>query len=139
MSRDIQDLAPCMQGVAIGFKAACLKVGIPIVIVQTYRTKEEQDALYAQGRRTPGKIVTHAKGGDSPHNVHLALDCAFLLPESGGVSWEPPYPHTWEEVGKIGEAQGLVWGGRFKAFPDLGHFEWPDWRDVAAGADPTGG
>jgi len=37
-------------------------------IVQGLRTWAEQDALYAQGRTAPGKIVTNAKAGQSYHN-----------------------------------------------------------------------
>jgi peptidoglycan L-alanyl-D-glutamate endopeptidase CwlK len=43
-------------------------------VIQGYRTHAEQDALYAQGRTTPGPIVTRAKGGQSPHNWGLAID-----------------------------------------------------------------
>lgn len=36
------------------------------------RTFEEQEAIYAQGRTKPGKIVTNARGGQSYHNFGLA-------------------------------------------------------------------
>ncbi|MGN7308723.1 M15 family metallopeptidase, partial [Bacillus subtilis] len=42
-------------------------IGIPIVITQGLRTVAEQDALYAQGRSKPGKVVTNARGGYSYH------------------------------------------------------------------------
>ena len=41
---------------------------IKIRIVQSLRTIEEQNELFAQGRTKPGKIVTNAKGGSSYHN-----------------------------------------------------------------------
>jgi hypothetical protein len=38
------------------------------------RSFAEQDALYAQGRTKPGKIVTKARGGFSNHNFGVAFD-----------------------------------------------------------------
>src|SRR6478736_3448878 len=49
-------------------------LNITLRIVQGLRTIEEQDALYAQGRTIPGKVVTKAKGGSSYHNYGLAID-----------------------------------------------------------------
>lgn len=144
MSRDIQDLATCMQPVAIAFKARCAEAGLPIVITQTHRTDEEQQALYDQGRVRPGKIVTNARPGSSAHNPPnqfpgLAFDIAFFIPETGYLTWEEARPGAWEEVGSIGESLGLVWGGRWPRFQDKPHFEWPEWRKVVAGGDPTDG
>lgn len=42
------------------------------------RLFEEQDALYAQGRTTPGPIVTAASGGLSFHNYGLASDWDYF-------------------------------------------------------------
>ena len=49
-----------------------------IRLVQTGRSIEYQNELYAQGRTKPGKIVTKAKGGSSFHNYFLAFDFAIL-------------------------------------------------------------
>ena len=43
-------------------------------VVQGLRTWAEQQALWNQGRTTPGKIVTHAQGGQSWHNYGLAAE-----------------------------------------------------------------
>ena len=40
----------------------------------TLRSFKEQEALYAQGRSLPGKIVTQAKAGLSYHNYGIAID-----------------------------------------------------------------
>lgn len=135
MSRDVQDLAECMRPVAVEFCARCAEAGFNVLITQTRRTAEEQQALYDQGRVRPGKVVTKARPGESPHNFGLAFDVAFRVPETGDVTWDG----DWDRVGAIGERLGLVWGGRFHSFPDRPHFEWPEWRYVAAGADPTDG
>lgn len=60
--------------------------GILFRIVQGFRSIAEQDTLYAQGRTTPGKIVTNARGGQSFHNFGLAIDFAVdILDENGNV------------------------------------------------------
>ena len=42
----------------------CGKKGIYLIVTEGFRTKEQQDALYAKGRTKPGKIVTNAKGSN---------------------------------------------------------------------------
>lgn len=88
-------------------------------IVQGYRTKLEQDALYAQGRTRPGKIVTNARGGQSYHNFGYAIDIAFIKP-NGSINFE-----VTDEVGQIGRSCGLEWGGTWATFKDRPHFQLP--------------
>jgi peptidoglycan L-alanyl-D-glutamate endopeptidase CwlK len=52
----------------------------------TLRTFAEQDAIYAQGRTKPGKIVSNAKKGLSYHNYGLAIDIVLLV--NGAASWD---------------------------------------------------
>lgn len=97
----------------------------PVVLVQGMRTMDEQAALYAQGRTAPGRVVTNARPGDSPHNFGAAVDVAFL-DEAGHTSWDLRFP--WDPLGALGEALGLVWGGRWVVPRDLDHFELPVWE-----------
>lgn len=48
-------------------------------IVQGFRSFPEQQALYNQGRTTPGPRVTAAKAGQSYHNYGLAVDFCLLI------------------------------------------------------------
>lgn len=70
-----------------------------------YRTKDEQNELYEQGRSKPGPIVTWVKGGSSMHNYGLAADFAFK-------TGKPDiYPLDWLiKFGLLAEEYGLVWG-----------------------------
>jgi peptidoglycan L-alanyl-D-glutamate endopeptidase CwlK len=43
-----------------------------------YRSKKEQNELYAQGRSKPGQVVTNAKAGQSYHNYGLAVDFVII-------------------------------------------------------------
>ncbi len=106
-----------------------------MIIVQAYRTFEEQNALYAKGRTAPGNIVTKAKGGQSYHNYGLAID--FCLKLNGkDISWDTTKDFDgdgvadWLEVARIFQREGYTWG---KAFNDLPHFEKTfnlNWRDM---------
>jgi peptidoglycan LD-endopeptidase CwlK len=119
MSRKIEELHPLVQDLARALQVRCSLANIDIIITQTYRTIEEQDALYAQGRTEPGKTVTNARGGDSFHNYRVAFDIAVM--KKGKVDWGDT--KTYEKVGKLGEELGLEWGGNFKSIKDLPHFQ----------------
>lgn len=110
--------------------------GIYVVITQGYRSKEEQDALYAQGRSKPGKIVTNARGGDSYHNYGLAIDFALMTPD-GSISWE--VNDKWRRVAAIGKSLGFEWGGDWDSFKDYPHFQYTfglSLADLRAGKRP---
>lgn len=118
MSNRIEDLDPRVQPLALALLQACARQGILLRVTQTRRTYAEQAVLYAQGRTTPGSIVTHAPAGYSYHNFGLAFDVC----QQGPV----PYPvdsEFWERIGDTGESLGLVWGGRWK-HPDRPHLEY---------------
>lgn len=126
----------------IDFAYAC---GVPIVITQGLRTIAEQDGLYAQGRTKPGSIVTNARGGYSYHNFGVAIDFALLLP-NGGVSWDTKRDGDgdgiadWDEVVAQAKRIGWNWGGDWRTFTDLPHFEMTfglSTADYRAGKRPT--
>lgn len=100
--------------------------GTEVVILETIRTPERQDWLFASGRTRPGPIVTGVRG-NSPAANHVAkrgagraFDFAFRAPGLG--LWDESHP--WELAGVVGEYLGMRWGGRWKS-RDLGHLEWP--------------
>lgn len=94
-------------------------LGTPIAMTNGYRSFEEQERLYAQGRSTPGPIVTNARGGQSYHQYGVAFDVAFLV--NGKLSWDNSLP--WQRLGKWGEFIGLEWGGRWVELIDRPHFQ----------------
>lgn len=103
----------------------CAQAEIPILVMQGFRTWEQQDQLYAKGRTIPplGKqhIVSYAKGGQSYHNFGLALD-VVLLDSAGKANWDTEHP-SWKRVRDIGKSVGLAWGGDWRTLKDLAHFE----------------
>ena len=78
-------LKPKVQELAEKLISECKNLGRQIIVTQTLRTIEEQDALYAQGRTRPGNIVTKAKGGYSLHNFGVAFDICPVV--NGKAEW----------------------------------------------------
>jgi peptidoglycan L-alanyl-D-glutamate endopeptidase CwlK len=141
-SRKIDDLALPLQKLCLDHIHNCKQLGIDLLITCTYRSGEEQDALYAQGRTTPGHIVTKAKAGQSKHNISingkpsaLAYDVVPLRngkpvwgTKGDGIDNDPTDDdkddlELWQRIGAIGEALGLKWAGRWKKFKEYPHFE----------------
>lgn len=102
-----------------------------------YRTYAKQDALYQQGRTTPGAIVTHAPPGQSYHNYGLAVDLVSTkwgygsgqvrqAGETFGRILEFDKAGAWIETGlpAFMESMGLTWGGRSTSFPDPPHYQY---------------
>jgi peptidoglycan L-alanyl-D-glutamate endopeptidase CwlK len=119
-SRNLDDLAPPAKQRALAFIAAASAKGIDLLVTSTYRDSESQDALYAQGRSTPGNIVTRAKAGQSWHNWRCALDVVPLV--NGKAIWDDQA--LWKQVGEIGKSCGLEWAGDWKTFKEYPHFQY---------------
>ncbi|TLY41369.1 MAG: M15 family metallopeptidase [Nitrospirae bacterium] len=67
-------------------------------------------------------IVTKAKGGQSYHNFGLAFDIV-VLDSLGKADWDTNHP-GWKKAGDLGKSVGLEWGGDWKSFKDLPHFQY---------------
>lgn len=119
MSRKLADLSPRFYPLATALIAQIVEATIPILILDTRRTPEEQ----AEAIRTGHSWTIHSK--------HLTGDAIDLVPYEiyqlhgpDKLQWDTHDP-VWQTLGKIGEALGLRWGGRWPQ-KDLGHFEYPD-------------
>lgn len=119
-SRSLSDLHPQVKSKAEAFLAACADQGIDVLITSTYRDSESQNALYAQGRTTPGVRVTNAKAGQSWHNWRCAFDFVPLV--NGKAQWNDI--KTFERCGAIAESVGLEWAGRWKRFKEMAHCQY---------------
>jgi peptidoglycan L-alanyl-D-glutamate endopeptidase CwlK len=119
-SRDINDLLPVVQPFARRFISASANAGIDVILTSTYRDIESQNALYAQGRSTPGKIVTNAKGGQSFHNYRCAFDFCPIV--NGKAQWNDA--GLFARCGAIAESIGLEWAGRWVKFKELAHCQY---------------
>jgi peptidoglycan L-alanyl-D-glutamate endopeptidase CwlK len=146
------DLAAA-YGVALGRwmgDRKLMALGLPI-ITKGYRAPAEQDALYAQGRKTPwqvhllrvaagladisaaeaGRIVTYKRGGESNHNKlpSEALDVAHLQAD-GSVKWDNASLLLFSRLMRAADKR-IVWGADWDSdgqtadehFKDWPHFE----------------
>lgn len=105
-------------------KAIAAAMGCEYVAISGTRGKDEQNRLYAKGRTAPGNKVTNARYGYSNHNFGLALDFGVF---SGGKYLDSSDPSRAAAVhcavAAIAEKHGIEWGGSWKRFKDLPHFE----------------
>lgn len=92
-------------------------------IAQGLRTFEEQDALYKKRPK-----VTNAKGGSSIHNYGLAVDIVLII-DGKVASWDvkkdfdKDAQSDWMEVVQVFKKAGYSWGGDWRTFKDMPHFE----------------
>lgn len=114
-----KELLPLLQQKLAQHKELCAKRGINFQVTSTYRSSEEQNKLYAQGRTEAGNIVTNAKGGQSYHNHRVAYDVVPII--NGKAVWDDEY--LFWAIGYFGKQCGLEWGGDFPNFKDMPHFQ----------------
>lgn len=93
--------------------------GIKIKIISGLRTYDEQNALYAQGRTSSGRVVTNARGGYSNHNFGVAFDVGVFSSDGKYLDESPAY----KTVGQLGKALGFEWGGDWSSIQDQPHFQ----------------
>jgi peptidoglycan LD-endopeptidase CwlK len=120
-SRKLEDLLPQVRTRVEAFLKAADEAGIDLLVTSTYRDNASQDALYAQGRTAPGRIVTNAKAGQSFHNHRCAVDVVPV--RNGKPVWDSKDP-VWQTVGRLGKATGLEWAGDWKRFKEFPHFQY---------------
>ena len=116
--RNLATVQPQLQRLGRELLRRLAEEGLTFKVTSGNRTKEEQAALYAQGRTKPGPIVTWTM--KSRHIGGRAIDLTLFSGKN--PIWESRH---YETAGRIGEELGLVWGGRWKKSPDKPHFELP--------------
>jgi len=96
------------------------------------RTWEEQAKLYAQGRTSPGKIVTNAKPGYSNHNFGIAVDMGVFKNGKYLDELNPKEAEAFHRIAaKSAEKYNIDWGGNWKSFKDYPHFEYKTGKSLA--------
>jgi len=117
-NRRIDKLHPAIRTDAMDFiNAVEQELHIRLRVTQGFRSFAEQDALFAQGRSTAGKIVTNARGGQSYHNFGLAIDVCEI--RGAEAIWDC----DWAKIAPIGKGLGWEWGGDWVSFIDKPHFQ----------------
>lgn len=117
-SRKLNDLSERFRPLAVELVARCVEAGLAILIVETRRTLAEHQANVARGV----SWTTHSKHIDGDA-IDLAPYDIYELHGPDKLQWNSADP-AWQRMGALGEALGLVWGGRW-THRDMGHFEYP--------------
>ena len=145
-SRAIEDLTPRMQERIRRFEV-CLEVAVPGTFKRscTYRSQEEQNALWKRGRESLSIVNMHYMAvGMNPiteqenkfkvtwttNSVHTDREAVDYFIQREGkycndlkVDTDGDKIEDWQEFGKIAETCGLEWGGNWKK-KDLPHVQW---------------
>lgn len=105
----IQKLDPLTLDQAVSLLTLARNAGLPLIVTSTRRTRAQQLDLVRQGR---SRTITSA------HLFGRAFDVDLY-----GVNRDRVPIEVWNWLGPHGEQFGLTWGGRWKSFVDVGHFE----------------
>ncbi len=117
-SSSLNSLNPIVAQQARNFLALTRANGLDVRVIAAFRSWDDSDRDYAQGRTTPGPIISNARGGESYHNWGLAFDAAPF--ENGTISNNID---LYKQMGRLGVQAGLEWGGNFKDLVDYPHFQ----------------
>lgn len=131
---DLNKLHPWMQYKVGLWLEKLTKEGYSVILTCGYRSDEEQDELYAQGRTKVGNIVTNVRGGNSQHNYGIAVDFALNMDVNGNGKIDP-YDDSkgyFKKIARIAKSVGLAWGGDWKTIIDKPHIYLPKWGDTPA-------
>lgn len=129
MSRSLDDLCPTFRKFAVELIAHATEQGIPVMIIDTLRTEEEQAVNLANGvswtknsKHLP-QLDCDACGplGGMSHAIDLAPYEEYRLHGSDKLNWNAMDP-VWEKLCVIGETLSLRCGHRWQK-RDSGHFE----------------
>lgn len=115
----------------------------PIVVIFGMRTDEQQRELYAQGRTTPGKIVTNApSAATTAHGRGGAIDCQPVRDSAGdlvkliytGDEADPAIRATaralLDRYVELVREHGLGTGRDFPGMHDDPHAQDPEWEKL---------
>lgn len=123
-SRSLDELRPAVAVKAKEWLKRCTRDGIQVLVYNTYRTIEEQNAIYAQGRTAPGRKATNARGGRSWHNFRRAWDAVPMVNGLPDWSCDFIHEHWWQVMIFHAREMGIEWGGDFTKFKgDWYHFQ----------------
>ncbi|MGG3940454.1 M15 family metallopeptidase [Peribacillus psychrosaccharolyticus] len=117
-----KNINPVVKQTAIEVIKRAYKEKIYVLISNGFRSFEEQDKLYAQGRTNKSKpIVTNARGGYSAHNYGLAIDFVIVSDDGRRAIWT--VTDKWRRVASIAKSLGFEWGGEWSSFKDYPHLQ----------------
>lgn len=136
----LRKLSTCDDKLKTVFMEAIKESPLDFGISCGYRTPEEQQGLYAQGRTIPGKIVTQIDGINkkSKHNYNPSKAVDIIVYVDGKITWEfEKYRIVAHHIMKVAKDLNIKirWGNDWdidgievgpdpdESFVDVPHFE----------------
>jgi len=83
--------------------------GLILLIHETYRSRQRQETLFSAGATKLKNVGVH----------HFGLACDLVKSVGGEPSWKGSF----ELLGELARAHGLVWGGDWPHFKDQVHVQ----------------
>lgn len=108
----IEELEPRVRYAATALEEEAWNNGLPMEILEAYRTQERQNQLYAQGRKKEGTIVTWTK--DSFHTKRLAID---VRPYAEDI------PRFYQRIAEMAKKYGITAPLQKAPYYDMGHLQ----------------
>lgn len=117
---NIRTLIPAAQEKAREFMNAVKGLPLTYRILSGTRTYAEQNALAAKKPK-----VTNAKGGQSNHNFGIAWDIGIFEDGKYYTGASKKEQKAYADLGALikGKVAGLEWGGDWKSFVDMPHYQ----------------
>jgi peptidoglycan L-alanyl-D-glutamate endopeptidase CwlK len=123
-------LKPDFKQRVIRWYEECMEEGLKILVYCGYRSNEDQEKLYKQGRSTDGKIVTNAKAGQSFHNYGRAID--YVPVKNGETSWDDTASYLKaQRIAKEFGLRPISW-----ELPHLEDGNFKNWRELQVSEKP---
>lgn len=94
---DLLLLEPVFLSQVLDLVAAAEEIGHMLTVFETYRSRERQQLLFAQGSSKLSDVGVH----------HYGLACDVLLLKDGSPDWQGDYGF----LQGLAVNQGLIWGG----------------------------
>ena len=130
-SREIRHLRPDVAKNCNIFVHLCKQNSLPVLITNTVRDEQYQAYLYEQGRTRPGSIVTHQKK-PTFHSEKAGLAFDICKNVKGQEYSDTAF---FKACANIGKAMGFEWGGDWKGFVDMPHFQWSGYNHEYTSSD----
>jgi len=148
VNRNIAALKPELAKATSVFLSRCKEEKLSVVVIETDRSQNVQDAYYAQGRQSLAEVnrlrqiaelylideaTNKRKATDARVSNHTGGNAVDIAPEiegKPGFPWWNAPQEVWERMGALAEECGLDWcaGGYGKTWGkdwDNPHFELP--------------
>jgi hypothetical protein len=103
---DASLLEPATRQLVVAVVSAASRMGIELMIYETYRSQERQQELFNQGATRLRTVGVH----------HYGLACDILRVVAGEPSWKGDFSF----LGQLSRSSCLIWGGDWGA-PHIRH------------------